>query len=39
MTAEMQLGHYERINQVKRYIREHLDQDLNREDLAKLAGY
>lgn len=39
MTAEMQLGHYERINRVKRYIREHLDQDLNREDLAKLAGY
>jgi AraC family transcriptional regulator len=33
------MNHYERINQVKRYIREHMDEPLNREELAQLAGF
>jgi AraC family transcriptional regulator len=32
-------GHSERINEVKRYIREHIDEPLNREVLAAVAGF
>jgi AraC family transcriptional regulator len=33
------MNYYERINQVTRYIREHLDEPLNREELAGLSGF
>ncbi|MCW1966810.1 MAG: AraC family transcriptional regulator [Anaerolineae bacterium] len=39
MTAQTPVSHYERINHVKSYIRAHLDEDLPRDELAKLAGY
>jgi AraC family transcriptional regulator len=39
MATETQMNHYERINHVKRYIREHMDEPLNREELAQLAGF
>jgi AraC family transcriptional regulator len=39
MVTETQMNHYERINQVKRYIREHVDEPLNREELARIAGF
>jgi AraC family transcriptional regulator len=39
MATEMQMSYYERINQVKRYIREHMDEPLNREELARIAGF
>ena len=32
-------GYYERIDDVKRYIREHSDEPLNREVLAAVAGF
>ncbi|MCI0397996.1 MAG: AraC family transcriptional regulator [Chloroflexi bacterium] len=32
-------GYYERINDVQRYIREHIDEPLNREVLAAVAGF
>ncbi len=32
-------GYDERINQVKRYIREHIDEPLHREVLAAVAGF
>ncbi len=32
-------GHYERINDVKQYIGEHIDERLNREVLAAVAGF
>jgi AraC family transcriptional regulator len=32
-------GYYERINDVKLYIREHIDEPLNREVLAAVAGF
>lgn len=32
-------GYAERINEVKRYIREHIDEPLNREVLAAVAGF
>ena len=35
----MHTNHYERINQVKCYIRQHIDEALNREELARIAGY
>ncbi|MEM7128737.1 MAG: AraC family transcriptional regulator [Chloroflexota bacterium] len=34
-----QLDHYERINQVTRYIREHVDEPLKRDKLAAIAGF
>jgi AraC family transcriptional regulator len=34
-----QPNHYERINAIKRYIREHVDEPLSRELLAELAGF
>lgn len=39
MTTETQKSYYERINQVKQYIREHMDESLNREALAAIAGF
>ena len=39
MAIETQMDYYERINQVKQYIREHLDEPLDREVLAGLAGF
>jgi AraC family transcriptional regulator len=39
MGTEAQISHYERINRVKRYIRQHMDEPLNREELARIAGY
>jgi len=35
----MQTDHYERIERVKAYIRHHLDEPLNRAELASIAGY
>ena len=32
-------GYYERLNDVKQYIREHIDEPLNREVLAAVAGF
>ncbi len=32
-------GYYGRINDVKQYIREHIDEPLNREVLAAVAGF
>src|SRR5512147_1908475 len=32
-------GYTERINEVKQYIREHIDEPLNREVLATVAGF
>jgi AraC family transcriptional regulator len=32
-------GYYERISDVKQYIREHIDEPLNRELLAEVAGF
>jgi AraC family transcriptional regulator len=32
-------GYYERISDVKQYIREHIDEPLNREVLAAVAGF
>jgi AraC family transcriptional regulator len=32
-------GHYERIHGVKQYIREHIDEPLNRDVLAAVAGF
>ena len=31
--------YYERINQVKRYIREHVDEPLQREEMAQISGF
>lgn len=39
MGTDRQINHYERINQVKGYIRLHMDEELNREELARIAGY
>lgn len=35
----MQNGYYERINRITQYIRDHLDEPINREQLAQLAGF
>jgi AraC family transcriptional regulator len=39
MEQHDQPSHYERINAIKRYIREHLDEPLGRDLLAGLAGF
>ena len=39
MATDTKMNYYERINQVKRHIREHLDEPLNREELARIAGF
>jgi len=39
MRTETQIDYYERINRVRRYIREHMDEPLNREELAQIAGF
>ena len=39
MVSEIQNSYYERINQIKQYIREHLDEPIDREQLAELAGF
>ena len=39
MTEARVLTHYERIQAVKRYIRDHLDEPLNRRALAALACF
>jgi len=39
MATDIQMNHYERINQVKHYIRLHMDEELNREESARIAGY
>lgn len=39
MVTETQTNYYERINQIKQHIREHLDEPLDREQLAQLAGF
>jgi hypothetical protein len=39
MATETQLTHYERINQITRYIRKHRDEPLNRDELAQRAGF
>lgn len=41
MTTESQieLTHYQRINHVKQHIRDHVDEPLNREVLADIAGF
>lgn len=36
---QIELTHYERINIVRRYIYEHVDECLNREVLANMAGF
>ncbi|MDJ0755296.1 MAG: AraC family transcriptional regulator [Ardenticatenaceae bacterium] len=35
----MPVNYYERLTQVKRYIHQHLDEPLNREELAQVAGF
>ena len=37
MATDTQLDYDERIALVKRYIREHLDEPINRDDLARLC--
>ncbi len=39
MTTDSQPTHYERINQIRQYIRQHMDEPINREELATMAGY
>lgn len=39
MATETQLDYNERIEQVKRYIREHVDEPINWGDLARLVGF
>jgi AraC family transcriptional regulator len=41
MSADIQSmnSHSEHISEVKQYIREHMDQPLNRETLAEVAGF
>ncbi|MFN8440805.1 MAG: AraC family transcriptional regulator [Caldilineaceae bacterium] len=39
MVSETQNSYYERINQVTQYIRDHLDEPIDREQLAELAGF
>ena len=36
MATDLQMNHYERINQVRQYIREHMDEPVNREVLARI---
>lgn len=37
--TQTQSNHYERINNVRRYIRAHLDEPLSRDHLAEIAGF
>lgn len=39
MTTDSQRNHYARINQIRTYIRRHMDEPVNREELAAMAGY
>lgn len=39
MATETHLNYYERINGIQQYIRDHLDEPLDREALAHLAGF
>jgi len=39
MATEAQTNYYERIDQVKQYIRDHVDEPLDREALAQLVGF
>lgn len=39
MVTETQMDYYQCINQVQQYIRENLDEVLDREDLARRAGF
>ena len=39
MATDIRRDYYERINRVTRYIRERLDEPLDRDDLAALAGF
>lgn len=39
MATDTQLDYYERIELVKQYIREHVDEPINRDDLARLVGF
>lgn len=39
MATEPLIDYYERINQIQQYIREHLDEPLDRDALARLAGF
>lgn len=39
MATETQLDYYERINGIQQYIRDHLDEPLDRDALARLAGF
>lgn len=37
--AQTSLGHHKQVKAVEQYIREHLDEPLNREVLAAIAGF
>ena len=39
MATDTSMNHYERINQVRQYIREHMDEPMDRDELARMAGY
>lgn len=39
MAIERPMNYYERINQIQQHIRAHLDEPLDREELARLAGF
>ncbi|MEZ4859662.1 MAG: AraC family transcriptional regulator [Caldilineaceae bacterium] len=39
MATDTERNHYERINQIRQYIRAHMDEPLSREELARMAGY
>jgi AraC family transcriptional regulator len=39
MATETPKSYFERINNIKRYIREHMDEALNRAELAQIAGF
>jgi AraC family transcriptional regulator len=39
MVTGTQSDYYERINEVRRYIRAHLDEPIHRDELAQLAGF
>lgn len=39
MVTETHSSYYERINQITQYIRDHLDEPIDREQLAELAGF
>lgn len=39
MATETQKSYFERIELIKRHIREHMDEEFNRVDLAQMAGF